>query len=118
MKKLYFNLSTDSYSLSFDDSLDTYTNKNLSSTTTNSILEAYLLDYSLSYSNLSVVTSATPGLVSTSNSRINLLNLDNTIYQDSYNNYIFSLSSTNLTTNFNSFKHREVLLSTFTSNLK
>jgi hypothetical protein len=116
MKKMYFGLNSSSYSLSYDN-LTTKEALSYKDSSVSSLASAYLLDYNLSYSSISVNSTLSTLPVNNITQYSNLFSLDNTLYQDSYNNYAFSLSSTSTTTNLNNFRHRRSSLNNFTSNL-
>ena len=110
MKKAYLGLNTTEYLLSYDLN---NSHSPLISTKKDALVSAYLLDHSLSYSNMSLLSNNSILQYSAAlNSTI--FNSDNTIYQDSYNNYLFNLSTTTITSNFNTYKYNSVKVNSFT----
>jgi hypothetical protein len=101
-KKYAFSSNTSDYSLYYNAS---NLEKTIEENSYKSILSAYLLDYELMSSNLSL-HSATQEQQSTSDSL--LYTPDNTVYQDSYNNYLLALSSTTLTTKYNNYSYNKI----------
>jgi hypothetical protein len=94
-KKLFFNSSNSLYKLSYEPYSSI--NTNLNTTSNNSVIAAYSLDYNLSSSLIKLDNSSIslfkPG---TDYKNLFTLNSDKTIYQDSYNNFLFSISTTTL----------------------
>ena len=101
MKKAYLPMNTSDYSLSYSNISSLSSPKN---TKKDALLSAYLLDYPLSHSNISLAPYSVASDMSVI-SNYTLFNSDNTIYQDSYNNYLFSLSTTSITSNFNAYNN-------------
>jgi hypothetical protein len=110
MKKAYLGLNNSNYSLYFNRSLAKYQS---SPSSQNTLLSAYLLDYSLFYNYLSFNSSLTSATPSTYLHKAMLYNSDNTIYQDSFNNYLSSLSSTSLVSSHSYFSFTKVTLLPF-----
>jgi hypothetical protein len=79
-----------------------------------SIATAYLLDYDLMQS-LLTLPSATSYEVSTSFNAHNLtlVSSDKTVYQDSFNNYLFNISTTTLSNNLSNYKYSNTKSSSF-----
>ena len=117
MKKMFYGLDMSTYTVNLSPSSNINTDLK-SNSSANSLLSAYMLDYNLSYSHLSLGSNYLYSQDIADLAKFNITNNDNTIYQDSYNNYIFSLSSTSLIANFNNFKHNKVDTNNFSSYLK
>lgn len=118
MKKLYFGLSVDSYSLYFSSAASDNVVEVSVNSDGNSLFSAYMLDYNLAYTNISLSSIGARSISSRKLPNLNLVGSDNTVYQDSYNNYILSLASTNVSSNFNSFRHSSAPTKTFIAALR
>ena len=116
MKKMNFGLNTSTYTLTNNN--DHAYKDSLTKSNSSSILSAYLLDYNLSYSSISLSNSASVLTNSGSRLNANLSSSDSTVYQESFNNYLLSLSSTNLVSNYNNFNYSKVPCKSFTANIK
>ena len=92
-KKLFFNSNNSLYRLSYEPSSNT--DNILDGSLNNPIISAYNLDYNLSSSLIKLVDSAN-AMPATNTGYKNLFtfNSDKTVYQDSYNNFLFSISTT------------------------
>ena len=112
MKKAYFSLGTSFYTLSADSSPLARNSNNLNSS---SILSAYLLDYNLSRSNFSLSSSDPYVESNPAKPLLTFVTSDSTVYQDSYNNFIFTLSGTTTEGTLNNFRHRESVARDFVS---
>lgn len=110
MKKMLLGLNHSTYSLNFEPSVtDKLTNSESSSLAT-----AYLLDYNLMQNLLSLPSSTLGETESTfNNSNLSLVSGDKTVYQDSFNNYLFNISTTTLSGNLPSYKYSNSKTNTF-----
>ena len=110
MKKMLLGLDHTTYSLNFEPSnSDKLDNQESSSLTT-----AYLLDYNLMQGLLSLPSSASNEIASTLNSsNLSLVSSDKTVYQDSFNNYLFNISTTTLSGNLPSYKYSNSKVTAF-----
>ena len=106
-KKYSFSSSTADYSLFYTASnpVDITSENNYKS-----VLSAYLLDYELMSSNLSLFSTIQQKQSSLDSL---LYTPDSTVYQDSYNNYLLALSSTTLTTRYNNYSYSKANTNTF-----
>lgn len=116
MKKMYFGLNTSTYVLT--NTSNQVRKDSLVKSSSFSILSAYLLDYNLSYSSVSLSNSASTLTSINANVSANLSSSDSTIYQESFNNYLLSLNSTSLVSNYNNFDYTTVPCKSFTANMK
>ena len=110
MKKMLLGLDHTTYSLNFEPSnADKLDNQESSSLTT-----AYLLDYNLMQGLLSLPSSASTEIASSLNSsNLSLVSSDKTVYQDSFNNYLFNISTTTLSGNLPSYKYSNSKVTAF-----
>ena len=114
MKKMYLTHANNTYKLTYNT--DTKVASNVATNSINSLLSAYLLDYDLSHSALSLSATYTNLAKSTGSSSV-LYTTDNTIYQDSFNNYLLALSTTSLTTTYNNYTYRPIRTQAFSTSL-
>jgi hypothetical protein len=112
MKKAYFSLGTGFYTLSADSSSSTQTS---ASSNAGGILSAYLLDYNLSRSNFALDFTAHSTNLNSTKPLLTFVTSDSTVYQDSYNNFIFALAGTSTEGALNNFRHRESSVKYFAS---
>jgi hypothetical protein len=110
-KKMLLGLNHSTYTLNFEPSSTSNTSSSLSSS---SITSAYLLDYDLMQNLLSLPTSTSNEVANSFNSHnLTLVSSDKTVYQDSFNNYLFNISTTTLSNNLSNYKYSNTKSSSF-----
>lgn len=112
MKKFYI-ASSNLYTLSYSTSNQANDTKVYQSI--DPLLSAHLLDYSLSSSNIRLNLHS-PSTAENFTKLTNIYTPDTTVYQDSLNSYLLSLSTTTLVGNFNNFSHNQIITNKFSFN--
>jgi hypothetical protein len=94
-KKLFFNSDNSFYKLSYEPY--SAVKDSLTRNPNSSVIAAYNLDYSLSSSLIKLPNSSENNLLTDLNYKnLFTVNTDKTVYQDSYNNFLFTMSTTTL----------------------
>ena len=110
-KKMLLGLNHSTYTLNFEPSSAVSTSNDLSSS---SVTTAYLLDYDLMHSLLALPSSSSSEAKSNFNSsNLTLVSSDKTVYQDSFNNYLFNISTTTLSNNLSNYRYSNTKTSSF-----